>query len=367
MNCEIANDTRIGRRPYNEDRIGYWLTDEAILLAVADGLGGHAYGALAAELSVGFIVDAFRRAAQPRLADPDLFLFRSLGRMHAMLCAHARDNGLPETPRTTMVACVVQDGRAYWMHVGDSRLYLVRDGEIAARTSDQTLVQELLASGKISELEAESHPQRSVLLQCLGGPVPPRLEPAAIASLRRGDVILLCSDGFSGPLTPRDIGQRLQAAALQDTLSALASEAEARAGAYCDNLSVLAMAWQEDTADADDSRLPRIEPALEAAPDYLSLSDADIEREIDRLRQEFRAYSARVQAGEYMTDEEIAREIERIRQAFLASLPLPLELPRAASPLADEYMSDDEIEREIERIRHAFRVQRAAYASQPGS
>lgn len=365
MNCEIANDTRIGRRSYNEDRIGHWLTDEALLLAVADGLGGHAYGALAAELCVSFLLDAFRRAAQPRLADPDLFLFRTLGRVHAMLCAHARDHGLDETPRTTLVACVVQDGCAYWMHVGDSRLYLVRDREVAARTSDQTLVQELLASGKISELEAESHPQRSVLLQCLGGPVAPRLEPASIARLRRGDVVLLCSDGFSGPLTPRDIGEGLQADALQDTLSALASEAEARAGAHCDNLSVLAMVWQEDYVDGPGSQLPRNEPGL-AAPDYLSLSDADIEREIERLRQEFRAYSARVQAGEYMTDEEIAREIERIRQAFLASLPLALELPRPAS-FGDEYMTDAEIEREIERIRHAFRLQRAAYASAPGA
>ena len=299
MNCEIASETRVGGRPYNEDRLAYWRTEGAVLLALADGLGGHAHGDLAAELAVRYVVDAFREAAQPRLADPDLFLFRTVGRVHAMLCAHARERRMAETPRTTLVACVVQDACAYWIHVGDSRFYLLRDRAVAARTRDQTLVQELVASGRISEEEAETHPQRNVLLQCLGGPLPPRLEPASRARLRRGDVVLLCSDGFSGPLTSQDIGRGVPAAGLQEAVLALAGEAETRAGGQGDNLSVLALAWQEDTAPAD----------------YLSLSDADVEREIEKLRQAFREQVAAA-PSEYLTDEEIAREIERIRRAF---------------------------------------------------
>lgn len=270
MSCEIVSETRVGGRPYNEDRLGYWQTGEAVLLALADGLGGHSHGALAAELVIRHLGEAFRGAARPRLADPDLFLFRSIGRAHAMLCAHARDYGLPETPRTTIVACVVQDGCAYWMHVGDSRLYLLRAGEVAARTTDQTLVQELVASGRISAAEAESHPQRNVLLQCVGGPLPPRLEPAAVVRLRRNDVLVLCSDGFHGPLSHREIGECLPATGLQGAVARLAHEAERRAGAQADNLSVLALAWQEDES---------------------------------------------VCAG-YLSDEEIAREIEKIRRAF---------------------------------------------------
>ena len=273
MKCEIASETRVGGRPYNEDRLGYWQTDRAVLLALADGLGGHAHGDLAAELAVRHVVDAFRQAAQPHLANPNIFLFRAVSKVHAMLCAHARERRLAETPRTTLVACVVQDACAYWIHVGDSRLYLLRDREVAARTADQTLVQELVASGRISEQQAETHPKRNVLLQCLGGPLPPRLEPASMARLRRGDVILLCSDGFSGPLTSREIGEGVPAAGLQEALAGLAGEAQARAGAQCDNLSVLALAWQEEAAHS--------------AP-----------------------------APEYMSDEEIAREIERIRRAF---------------------------------------------------
>lgn len=304
MNCDIASDTRVGARPYNEDRLGYWRTERAVLLALADGLGGHAHGDLAADLAVRHMIDAFREAARPRLANPDLFLFRAIGRIHALLCTLARDEGLAETPRTTLVACVVQDGWAYWMHVGDSRLYLLRGQGVAARTLDQTLVQELVASGRLSEQDAETHPQRNVLLQCLGGPLPPRLEPASIARLRKDDVILLCSDGFSGPLGSPEIGRGVTAAGLQQALARLASEAEARAGAQSDNVSVLALAWREDAAES-------AEPA-----DYLSLSDADVEREIERLRRAFRSQVAASPAAEYLTDEEIAREIERIRRAF---------------------------------------------------
>jgi serine/threonine protein phosphatase PrpC len=299
VNCEIASETRVGGRPYNEDRLAYWRTERAALLALADGLGGHAHGDVAAELAVKYMVDAFREAARPRLTNPDLFLFRTVGRVHAMLCAHAREHRMKETPRTTLVACVVQDACAHWIHVGDSRLYLLRERAVAARTTDQTLVQELVASGRLSEQEAETHPQRNVLLQCLGGPLPPRLEPACRARLRRGDVVLLCSDGFSGPLTSEDIGSSVPAEGLQQALGALAGRAEARAGALSDNISVVALAFND-----------------EAQPEYLSLSDADIEREVEKLRQAFREQVAAAAPSEYLSDEEIAREIERIRRAF---------------------------------------------------
>ncbi len=315
VNCEIAAETRVGARPYNEDRLGYWRTERAVLLALADGLGGHAHGDLAADLAVRHMVDAFREAARPKLADPDRFLFRAIGKVHALLCAQAREGRLAEIPRTTLVACVVQDGCAYWMHVGDSRLYLLRDGAVAARTVDQTLVQELVASGRISEQAAETHPQRNVLMQCLGGPLPPRLEPASVARLRRGDVILLCSDGFSGPLSAPEIGGGVPSSGLQQALARLASEAEARAGAQSDNVSALALAWHDEAAESV------------AQADYLSLSDADIEREIEKLRRRFRAQSPVRTPPEYLTDEEIAREIERIRRAFRLHWALHADAP----------------------------------------
>ena len=103
MKYTIAHDTRVGKRPYNQDRLGYWRTPEALLLVLADGMGGHAHGEVAAELTMRHIAAAFRRDAKPRLVNPDLFLFRAVGRSHGMLLREARQLGLADTPRTTVV------------------------------------------------------------------------------------------------------------------------------------------------------------------------------------------------------------------------------------------------------------------------
>jgi PPM family protein phosphatase len=336
LNYEIANETRAGRRPHNEDRLGYWRTEHALLMVLADGMGGHAHGALAAEIVLRAMAEAFRQAAGPRLLDPDVFLFRSIGKAHTALHQHAREHRLAQTPRTTIVACAVQDGCAFWAHVGDSRLYFVRHGKVHAQTRDQSLVQHLVASGRITEEEARWHPQRNVLLQCLGGPLPPKVEPSTMARLERGDRILLCSDGFYGPFSPEEIGGQFGAGVLGAGLTALAGEAEDRSGSQCDNLSALAMEWNQDPAPADEY-----------------LSDEQIEHEIERLRGEFRAFTPEP-AQEYLSDEQIEREIERLRQEFRAYAPAP-------SP-AEEYLSDEQIAREIERIRRGFQMQRAMLA-----
>jgi serine/threonine protein phosphatase PrpC len=323
LKCEIAQQTRTGRRPHNEDRVGCWQTDEALLLALADGMGGHSHGSVAAQVVLDCLAKEFWHAAGPRLADPDLFLFRSMTKLHAGLCAYARDQGLPETPRTTLVACVVQDGIAYWIHVGDSRLYHVREGKVIGRTRDQTLVQALIESGEISEAEAASHPRRNVVLQCLGGPLPPRTEPSTVTRLRRGDVVLLCSDGFYGTLAPRDICGALAATSLQQALAELASAAEERAGRYCDNLSALGLAWHDE--ERPDRQAARDYPMLteEAAEpadnlEYLRMSDEEVERQVARLKEAFRMNGTEAVAGELPcpTDEEIEYEIARLRQAF---------------------------------------------------
>jgi serine/threonine protein phosphatase PrpC len=362
MKYDIANESRIGQRPYNQDRLGCWQTDRALLMALADGMGGHAHGALAADLAVGLLGEMFVQAARPSLADPDLFLFRAIGMAHAALCAHARDYKLSETPRTTIVACVVQDGCAYWTHVGDSRLYFIRGGEVLARTRDHTFVQALVDSGRLSEHEAETHPQRNVLAQCLGAPQRPRLEPAAMAHLRRGDTVLLCSDGFYGQLTTRDIGQGVLPGALRHAVAGLATMAEARAGRSCDNLSALAMTWQEESIDAASEAGSYTEFVRAPEPDYLALSDADIEREVERIKRGFRACSPPAApleqpspAEHYMTDEEIEHEIERIRRAFRLQV----------AQREEKYLTDEEVKREIERIRQAFRRQSATLATRP--
>jgi serine/threonine protein phosphatase PrpC len=247
----IFQDSRVGMRQYQQDRIGYWQTNEALLMLVADGMGGHLRGELAAQAAVQHLAGAFQREAKPALVDPDAFLFNALGGAHHLIHQQAQALGLPDTPRTTVVACVVQGGHAWWSHVGDSRLYHIRRGTVRARTRDHTRVQELVDAGRMREEAVPSHPDRNKLLQCLGSDAPPKVEPATCTRLARDDVILLCSDGFWGPLSQRQLLSWLMSKPLDVALPELMSFAEARAGKQCDNLSVVAMAWGEDElADA---------------------------------------------------------------------------------------------------------------------
>jgi serine/threonine protein phosphatase PrpC len=292
MNYAIAQETRPGRRPYNQDRLGYWHTPESLLLVLADGMGGHAHGEVAAELTMRHIAAAFRRDARPRLANPDLFLFRAVGRSHGMLLREAANLSLPETPRTTVVACVVQDGYAFWSHVGDSRFYLLRKGRLHARTRDHTVVQELVDAGRLHEDEVRLHPARNQLLQCLGGLQPPRVEPTSRLRLERDDLLLLCSDGLWGPLTRQQLLEGLAGAPLAQALPRLVALAEAQGGPGCDNISALALAWGEDAVP--EAAEPRPSPLAEMAttvqdfgatdPDFLRMTDADIERAIAEIK-----------------------------------------------------------------------------------
>jgi len=298
MKYTLFQDTRTGARAYNQDRLAHAATPESLLLVLADGMGGHAHGEIAAQLAVEYIVSAYRAEAKPRLPNPELFLFRAIGRSHKVIIEQAHRLGLAESPRTTVVACVVQEGQAWWSFIGDSRLYLIRDGRIALRTRDHTPVQVLIDAGRIREEAAAHHPERNKLLQCLGGFIPPRLEPTASARLAKGDVVLLCSDGFWGPLTQRQLLMGLIGKEPGRAIPELITLAEARAGPLCDNISVLALHWHEEAIPAAETErtLPLDEMATDAQdftatdPDFLRMTDADIERAIDEIRAALRKH-----------------------------------------------------------------------------
>lgn len=279
MKFALARDSRIGARRMNQDRLGHWQTAESLLLAVADGMGGHPRGEVAAQVAVELFGAAFPREANPRIADPDAFLARTLSAGHAAILREAQRLKLPETPRTVIVACVVQDGTVHWNHVGDCRLYLFRNGRILHRTRDHTVVQRLVDQGRIREEAVATHPERNRLLQALGGDQAPRPELAARERLVKGDVLLLCSDGFWGPLTQRQMLHALMARPLAEAIAELVALAEARAGAQCDNVTVLALSWAEDRID-ETQPLPIIAPDA----DFVHMTDEEIEKAIDELK-----------------------------------------------------------------------------------
>jgi len=292
MKYTLVQDSRIGARQYQQDRIGHWSTRTSLLMVVADGMGGHEHGELAAQVAMDHLSVEFRRDAKPRLADPDVFLFRSLGRAHAAIQLESQRLRLPEPPATVIVACVVQDGYAYWNHVGDSRLYLIRHGRVVTRTKDHSRVQQLVDEGRIREEAIPSHPDRNKLLQCLGSAQAPKIEPAARARLAKNDIVLLCSDGLWGPLTQRQILNSLLAKELKGAVADLASLAVARAGPECDNISALAMLWGEDEVApvTEPQTLPTHEMPTKpqnlgsAETEYLRMSDEEIERAIAEIR-----------------------------------------------------------------------------------
>ena len=262
-------------------------------MVVADGLGGHLRGELAAQVSVDYFGSAFERDAQPALADPQQFLYRGLVGAHAAILRQAHELGLPDVPRTVIVACVVQEGHAYWAHIGDCRLYLVREGRILAQTRDHTVVQHLLESGRIHEEAVSTHPERNRILQCLGSYQTPRPDPIVRARLARHDLLVLCSDGLWGSLTHRELVHSLATLPLRQALVELAELAEQHAGAQCDNVSVLAMSWGEDEVETPDapetiSAHPLPTDVHEFEPDYLRLSDEDIEKAIDEIKAALR-------------------------------------------------------------------------------
>jgi len=291
MKFTIAQETHVGGRPSNQDRLGHWRTEEALLLAVADGMGGHANGDYAAELAIGYAAALFRREAAPRLADPARFLRAACLGAHAALLEEEASLGLADTPRTTIVACVVQEGWAHWVHVGDSRLYLLRAGAVLARTVDHTLAQELVNAGWLSAAELRGHPERNRLLQCLGGIETPRIAGTGLARLEANDMLVLCSDGFWEPVHERQLAAGLEQAPLVPALAALVRAARERAGPDCDNVSALVLAWEEAAAPVR----PGVDPAPRAvlfddeapdAPDPDILRDvlSDPDSDLARLR-----------------------------------------------------------------------------------
>ena len=296
MRYAIAHETRVGARRMNQDRLGYWATDDCVLMAVADGLGGHIHGEVAAQLAVEILGAAFEREARPKLADPADFLARAMESGHEAILREAERRELPDSPRTVLVACVVQEGYAYWTHVGDSRLYLIRDGHILHRTRDHTVVQQLIDDGRIREEAMSTHPERNRLLQCLGGYQAPRPDAGASERLLRDDILMLCSDGFWGPLTQRQILLALLSRELKDAIPELVTLAEHRAGRECDNVTVLAMAWGEEAVLAPSppelGERTDIQDLTATDLDFRRMSVEDIDKAIADLKAVLRKHGS---------------------------------------------------------------------------
>src|SRR4051812_28726511 len=161
MRFTIFQDSQIGDRKVNEDRVGYSYSRDVLLMTIADGMGGHLQGEVAAEIAVTEITRHFQQEARNRVRKPFDFLVSAIQSAHRAIVSHAVEHNLLECPRTTCVACIVQGNCAYWAHAGDSRLYVIREGQLLAATQDHSRVQQLIDSGELTPEQAARHPDRN--------------------------------------------------------------------------------------------------------------------------------------------------------------------------------------------------------------
>jgi serine/threonine protein phosphatase PrpC len=247
MRFSVYQISRKGGREKNEDRMGYCYTRESGLFALADGMGGHPEGEVASQLALQTVAALYQRDARPSLANPLQFLQEAITAGHQQLLRYAAEQGLIDTPRTTLVACVMQGNTAYWAHCGDSRLYLIRDGKLVVRTRDHSYaeMQDSLASAA-PLLERYN---RNVLFTCLGSPSRPVVDTAGPVTMQEGDRIMLCSDGLWGTVDDDNITQHLATRTLTDAVPELVEEALRNGGVKCDNVTVLAVEWESAAND----------------------------------------------------------------------------------------------------------------------
>lgn len=243
MKFTIFQNSRQGPRPYNEDRLAYSYSKDALLLVIADGMGGHRHGEVAAQLAVTTMTEAFQRLAVPTLSSPAKFLIDHIQQVHDMIDQLTQEREMLESPRTTIVAAIVQRGMLYCAHVGDSRLYHFRDGHLLFRTEDHSIVQSLYSKGIIDKDDMSTHPYRHKVYSCLGGDTAPKIDLSDRHELIEGDTILLCTDGVWGAVADNQIRNMLHNASISESITTLLDQAEHVSQEQGDNMSAIGLQW----------------------------------------------------------------------------------------------------------------------------
>jgi PPM family protein phosphatase len=203
-------------------------------------MGGHPEGEVAAQLALQTISALYQKEARPAVKDATEFLSTSLMAAHHQIIRYASEKGMLDTPRTTLVAAIVQGTYATWVHCGDSRLYVVRQGELLTRTRDHSYLEQQAHAGVV-RLDRIN---RNILFTCLGSPTKPVFDITGPITLQQGDKILLCSDGLWGSLNDIDIVRHLSMQSVSEAVPDLVEAALRNGGAQSDNVTVIALEWE---------------------------------------------------------------------------------------------------------------------------
>jgi len=229
----VGNHTHKGMvRKVNQDSFGSVKTAWGDLYVVADGMGGHKGGETASKLTVTLLCDEFKNN---QVKNPTKFLTEKLVLADEVVRKKADDDNKLKGMGTTVVAVIIKNNKAYYAHVGDSRIYLFRNKKGTQLTKDHSYVQQLVDQGLIKPEEAENHPQKNKILQAIGiGNVKPSSDTT---DLYKNDFLLLCSDGLSGEVNKEEMWSFIESSSPMESCKNLVNLANKRGGP--DNSTVI--------------------------------------------------------------------------------------------------------------------------------
>ncbi len=217
------------------------------IFIVADGMGGGQAGEVASQMAVKLVAEKFAARLNPK--KPSTYqgvvtaLVAAIEETNRSVFQKGQSDNELRGMGTTVTAAAVLGAAAVFAQLGDSRAYLIRDGNISQMTKDQSLVAQMIAMGKLTPEEAKTHPRRNVILQALG--VQARVDVAiSSAELKRGDQLVLCSDGLWGKVEPEEIKEYVERFSPQTACESLMQLANDRGGE--DNITVVIASFAGD-------------------------------------------------------------------------------------------------------------------------
>src|SRR5256884_8152646 len=258
LRLDVAQLTDVGRkREHNEDNMAYVIPKDPQVMAkkgalfiVADGMGGHAAGEVASEIAVDTVSNVYY---QDDSDDVAYSLLHAIKRANALIHQRAAENMLRSGMGTTCVAAVLRGNMAYIANVGDSRAYLVRDGQVKQVSQDHSWVAEQVRAGLLTEDQARTHAQRNVITRCLGTQADVEIDVFP-EQLEDKDALVLCTDGLSGLVSDEDLQRIVNQFVPQESVYHLVERANENGGP--DNITAIVVHVQETGWEPPNVRRP---------------------------------------------------------------------------------------------------------------
>ena len=248
IRIDAGTGQHIGDRAEQQDRLVIIPSKRepgVVLVVVADGMGGHTGGAMAAQQVISTAQQVFENFST-RDDSPQKLLTTIVNESHTIITLSSYTS--EQEPHSTVVAMLLQKDRADWAHVGDSRLYHFRGQPLVQRTRDHSYVEQLFAEGKITADQLDTHPNKNLLVHCLGSTTDPHIDFGHTTKLLPDDTFMLCSDGVWAYFSDLELGSILAACpprTASEQLIALARERSAGRGDNC-SLAIVKLTHFED-------------------------------------------------------------------------------------------------------------------------